>query len=183
MTVDGPAISADLKAYNEGGQALRRAFEASPYLTRLYTTLNASEMSVDPSFGYNQDLEDVARARSADLYLDCGGLPNHIITAEGLEVDLDEDDIRPLVARQEGATIRAADTIGAAVIYRPMSAGQPEIISDRRAELSELYRRAQPDDAHGCQQRSRGTQTPWGLIGLLSILFSRVLITRPRCTT
>jgi hypothetical protein len=176
ITIDGAAIAADLKAYNDGGQALIRAFTSSSYLTRLYTTLNASEMSVDPSFSFNADLEDVASAHQADLYLDCDGIASHIITADGLEVDLDGENIQPFVSRQDGVTVRAEDTIGAAVIYRPMSAGQPEVVTDRRVELSELYRRATPDESHGCQQGRQRSRWPLGFMMLLTL----TLITRAR---
>ena len=136
-------------------------------------------MSVDPSFNFNADLEDVASARQADLYLDCDGRASHIITEDGLEVDLDEEDVQPLVSRQDGVTVRAEDTIGAAVIYRPMSAGQPEVVTDRRPELSELYRRATPNEAHGCQQDQQRSSWPLGLLMLLTL----TLITRARRIT
>ena len=43
-----------------------------PYVTRLYTTLSAEEMTVDPIFAFNPDLPDQALERRAKLDVDCG---------------------------------------------------------------------------------------------------------------
>lgn len=42
------------------------------YLTRLYTTLSADEMTLDPSFEFNPDMPQQARERRATLDLTCG---------------------------------------------------------------------------------------------------------------
>ena len=42
-----------------------------PYLTRLYTTLSAEEMTVDPMFSFNPDLPDVSNIRTADARWEC----------------------------------------------------------------------------------------------------------------
>ncbi len=41
------------------------------YLTRLYTTLSADEMTLDPSFEFNPDMETQARVREATLDVNC----------------------------------------------------------------------------------------------------------------
>ncbi len=46
-------------------------FEGMPYLTRLYTTLSADEMTLDPEFVFNPDLEGQALAREATLRVSC----------------------------------------------------------------------------------------------------------------
>ena len=159
LEVDGAAVANVLTAYNLGGQSLTRLFNINSYLTRLYTTLSASEMSVDPSFQYNADLADVPNNRVADLYLNCDGSSDYIVTPDGLEVDLSGEE-QELIERQNGQTVRGTDTIGAAVILRPMSAGQPEVISDQRETLKEIYHVKRPDKGlFGCQQSS--TNVSW----------------------
>ncbi len=41
------------------------------YLTRLYTTLSADEMTVDPSFSFNPELPEVSNTRTADAHFEC----------------------------------------------------------------------------------------------------------------
>jgi len=42
-----------------------------PYLTRLYSTMSADEMTVDPAFNYNSDLADVSRTHVAMQFIEC----------------------------------------------------------------------------------------------------------------
>ncbi len=46
-------------------------FEGMPYITRLYTTMSADEMTVDPIFSFNPDIEDQALTRNATLTSRC----------------------------------------------------------------------------------------------------------------
>ena len=50
---------------------VQEVFAAKPYLTRLYTTLSADEMTLDPMFSYNPDLPAVSNVHAADAYWDC----------------------------------------------------------------------------------------------------------------
>ena len=50
---------------------VQEVFAAKPYLTRLYTTLSADEMTLDPMFSYNPDLPEVSNVHAADAYWDC----------------------------------------------------------------------------------------------------------------
>ena len=52
-------------------QRAGRCSQAKPYLTRLYTTLSADEMTLDPMFSYNPDLPEVSNVHAADAYWDC----------------------------------------------------------------------------------------------------------------
>jgi Uncharacterized protein conserved in bacteria (DUF2330) len=45
--------------------------DAHPELTRLYTTLSAEEMTLDPVFTFNADLEDVSNVHSAERVIEC----------------------------------------------------------------------------------------------------------------
>ena len=44
----------------------------APYLTRLYSTMNPDEMTVDPAFDYNFDLAQVSNIHIARQFLRCG---------------------------------------------------------------------------------------------------------------
>jgi MYXO-CTERM domain-containing protein len=52
-------------------EATAGLFADHPYLTRLYTTMSADEMSVDPIFEFNPDLEEVSSAHVADQLMGC----------------------------------------------------------------------------------------------------------------
>jgi hypothetical protein len=42
-----------------------------PYLTRMYSTMSADEMTMDPAFGYNSDLAAVSNIHKAKQYIEC----------------------------------------------------------------------------------------------------------------
>jgi hypothetical protein len=42
-----------------------------PYLTRMFSTMSADEMTMDPAFGYNSDLADVSNVHKAKQYIEC----------------------------------------------------------------------------------------------------------------
>jgi hypothetical protein len=44
---------------------------SQPYLTRMYSTMSAEEMTVDPAFNYNSDLADVSRTHVAQQFIEC----------------------------------------------------------------------------------------------------------------
>ena len=103
-------------------------FDEKPYLTRLYTTLSAHEMTVDPMFDYNPDLPKVDNIRSADARWDCGGDPETPLEKWELVVTLsDGREVRstPFV---DGGPMPFAEPAAFAV-EQLRSSGPPEIIT------------------------------------------------------
>ena len=49
-------------------------FDGDPYMTRLYTTLSPDEMTVDPIFAFNPDMEDQPIDRNATMNMSCSVL-------------------------------------------------------------------------------------------------------------
>lgn len=49
----------------------RALFEARPYVTRLYTTMSADEMTMDPVFDFNGDLGDHSNVHTAERTIEC----------------------------------------------------------------------------------------------------------------
>jgi MYXO-CTERM domain-containing protein len=45
--------------------------DSSEYITRLYTTMSAEEMTLDPSFDFNPDLDDVSNVHTAERIIEC----------------------------------------------------------------------------------------------------------------
>ena len=106
-------------------QNVRRLFEEKPYLTRLYTTLSADEMTLDPMFSYNPDLPEVENIRFAEARWDCADPENTpieewelvITLADGREIHTlpfgDGGGPRPLpIGEPAAAIIERLDTSG-----------------------------------------------------------------------
>jgi MYXO-CTERM domain-containing protein len=53
-------------------EATAALFEAHPYVTRLYTTMSADEMTVDPMFDFNAELPDLSNQHTAEQVIECG---------------------------------------------------------------------------------------------------------------
>ncbi len=50
---------------------MQEMFDEAAYATRLYTTMSATDMTIDPSFGFNEDLPDVDNVHTATRYIEC----------------------------------------------------------------------------------------------------------------
>jgi MYXO-CTERM domain-containing protein len=50
---------------------VQKLIDAHPQVTRLYSTLSAAEMTVDPLFSFNADLEPVSNIHTADRVIEC----------------------------------------------------------------------------------------------------------------
>jgi hypothetical protein len=50
---------------------VQELLDSQPYVTRLYSTLSAAEMTVDPLFSFNSDLEDLSNVHNAERVIEC----------------------------------------------------------------------------------------------------------------
>jgi MYXO-CTERM domain-containing protein len=70
--VIGPGFWAALeKDVVEPARVVQELLDARPQVTRLYSTLSAAEMTVDPLFTYNPDLEPVSNIHQAERIVEC----------------------------------------------------------------------------------------------------------------
>ncbi len=67
-------------------RAMRDLFEGHAYTTRLYTTMSADEMTLDPMFEFNPDLEDVSNLHTATQYVSCRNDGYRIVLEDGREI-------------------------------------------------------------------------------------------------
>ena len=193
IVVDGAALVAAIEAeilpVYEG---LNELFSAHPKLTRLFTTMNAEEMTVDPLFDWNVDLPDVSNRRVAEIYVTCEPAdPNaedvgfgerneiyRITTPGGIEYMADT---RTEIVRQDGVTVRGMDAVGAAVIEQQMAAGQSEPEVDNRPMIEAMNPppgadgdNGDDDDEVGCGcDVSDAPLSPVMLLGVLGLLALR----------
>jgi hypothetical protein len=128
--VDGAAVAERLREeVNPAYESLGAIFGRLPYITRLYTTLSADEMDLDPIFSVNPDMEDVSNIHVAEADVSCddnGEITVEVITLEDGRT-YNAADATP-TQRQEGETVRGEDLPAAAVIEQTFEAGQPEVM-------------------------------------------------------
>ena len=109
----------------------QQLFTEHDYLTRLFTTLSADEMTLDPVFGFNPDLDEVDNVRRARARFEC---------PDSDADDPDLEDIVLVVTLADGREIRSNPFTdpgnprpftqpAAAVIERMDVSGQPENIA------------------------------------------------------
>jgi hypothetical protein len=140
FTFDASAFADDLDAVIiEPLRVAQNLMGDYPYLTRLFTTLSADEMTVDPMFDFNPDLPDVSNTRTADARLECpDGDPNEINFEEIVLVVTLKDgrEIRsqpyknrppgPTLFRSAAAVVEQMDTSGDPVQVRGLSLVSPD---------------------------------------------------------
>jgi hypothetical protein len=69
---DPAAFLASLEAQViEPVRLVQRLIDSYPQITRLYTTLSAEEMTVDPLFTFNPDLDTVSNVHTAERVIEC----------------------------------------------------------------------------------------------------------------
>ena len=158
IQLDGAALAMRLEALNTIRDDLSALFEKYPYVTRLYSTMSPAEMTLDPTFGFNQDLQPIDNIRQAVMRIRCqNGEPDPdaatIETPSGLTIQLEEGAVPTVVMRQNGETMRGTDVMAAAVIVQHLEAGQPDVIEDRTPTLQAQAPKgnlAGNDDSGGC---------------------------------
>ncbi|MFN3198272.1 MAG: DUF2330 domain-containing protein [Bradymonadia bacterium] len=174
--IDGMAMAAQLREeVNPAREHLVELAQHHPYLTRLYTTLSPEEMNRDPLFAFNSDLPAVPNIRTATQVIDCRDdnfQAQSITTPSGYVIALEDGAQPETVVRQDGETIRGADSTGAAVVSSFFESGPPMIITDNREEISQDYSGGAGEDGGcDCNATSNNATAPWllGLVGLLGL--------------
>jgi MYXO-CTERM domain-containing protein len=148
QAVDGPALADRAEAEVNAPRVLLGALlGANPYLTRLYTTMSADEMNLDPVFDFNGDLDPVPQVRTATRFVQCDENagptgPDIIGLGNGVRFALDEGQVPDAIQRDRGETVRGDDVPAAAVIEQMSVAGQPMVIEDRGEMIRERYQDA-----------------------------------------
>ena len=155
---------------------LSEMFEGNRYLTRLYSTMSAAEMDLDPEFEFNPDLGAVPSRRTAVQRVSCineqpdfGGAI--IETPSGIRFRL-VDGLNPhIIRRQGGETTRGMDVPGAQIIERTFAIGQSEIEQDRTDDINAAGDVDGTGDAAGCACDAVDGSAPGALALLLALLF------------
>lgn len=67
-------------------QVIDELLAARPFVTRLYSTLSAAEMTVDPLFTYNADLEPISNLHTAERIIECA--PGYYVNTAPWRIEL-----------------------------------------------------------------------------------------------
>ena len=131
LAFDANAFADDLqRIVVEPLTQVQEVFAAKPYLTRLYTTLSADEMTLDPMFSYNPDLPEVSNVHAADAYWDCADPETTPLEEWDLVVTLaDGREFRTLPFTAFGDPRRVPVGVpAAAVVEQLTTSGPPQVI-------------------------------------------------------
>jgi uncharacterized protein (TIGR03382 family) len=114
----------------------QKLLDARPYMTRVYTTMSAEEMTMDPVFAFNRELADVSNVHRADRVVHCeGGLdpnadgtPWTVMLPQGDVVEGDQIGVWPVDIESQPAALK---------ILQFTTQGQGEIIDDRSEMIAD----------------------------------------------
>ncbi|MEE2755523.1 MAG: DUF2330 domain-containing protein [Myxococcota bacterium] len=173
--INAGEIAIDLDGYrqairdeiNPRRSAINALFARNPYLTRLYSTMSADEMTVDPAFGFNADLEDVDNLRTPTQYIRCeeGGFGDQATVIRGPS-GVTFTSNQSLIRRMDGETVRGMDVPGARLIEQYRPAGQPTLLEDKREQIAEVAIPGQGTGGTGGAAGAGGAGGGAGFVGL-----------------
>ncbi len=163
---------------------------SSPYVTRLYTTLSAPEMDLDPLFDFNADLEDVDNVHGAERVIECDPLitfdeaPSRVELEDGRVVRLPPG-ARTWPWNPDGDGAPPAN----AIVSQLSTSGPGTLVTDNSAAIDQALRQhnatvptvdsAGLTTAGGCSV----TSNPTGLLTWLGIALLGLLLWRQRAGT
>jgi hypothetical protein len=115
---------------------LDELIEELPYMTRLYTTMSASEMTKDPAFDFNADLEPVSNLHTADAYVYCDDSYS-VTLSNGTKVFGSSQGVWPYAAPDPSAA--EPELPANARVLSFSTSGQPKLVSNNTASISSAH--------------------------------------------
>jgi MYXO-CTERM domain-containing protein len=159
--------------------AAQRLIDRSPHVTRLFTTMDASEMTVDPQFVFNSDLEqDVGFLHTATNEIHCGLFED----VEGAERVLELSDGRQIrlpssawLEQHEMTELEYMDelTSPAAIVIEDLGeSGTGTILADYRelaAEEAAAFNRGTPGGCSCATSNAGALGAAWLLLAGIAV--------------
>jgi len=184
---DGAAFAADLNTFLVEPLAIAdEMLKAHAKISKLTSSISPNEMTVDPSFVFNPDMDDVSNVYEAQLVTDCADGEDYDEAPRRLELPDGRVILLPSLEWMEAHDltdfefIQELTTVNAAVIERTGASGQPEALTDYTNSLN-AQTNAFNDrvrmlwlDGNGCGGCNTTSPTP-GLawFGLITLAFLR----------
>lgn len=138
-------------------QPVRRVQElldAHEYVTRLYTTMSAGDMTLDPSFTFNADLEDVSNIHTAQRIIECD--PSVYQFEAPWRIELPQGGVVRGVGQNLTWPTELDDQPANIAVVQLSGSGQGMVVTDNEAAVS---------DALSAFNDSMGTSTATGGTG------------------
>jgi len=157
--------------------ATQELLASRPYVTRLYTTLSAPEMDLDPLFDFNPDLPNVSNVHTARQVIECHRsvyrweAPSRFELEDGRVVRLDPGASWPFLLGDEGAPPANA------LVLALTTSGPGTVVQDNSEAIDQaLQKHNATVGSPGC---GCGVVTPrshmatWGCLALFALLRRR----------
>jgi uncharacterized protein (TIGR03382 family) len=106
-----------------------------PTLTRLYTTMSADEMTVDPVFDDNPELEDVDNQHTATQFIECN--PEVVRSEAPWRIELPQGDVVRGAGSSRVWPVAMDEQPANSRILQLVTSGQGEVVEDNRAMITE----------------------------------------------
>ncbi len=113
------------------GQHAVGLLDDNPYLTRMYTTISPGEMTVDPMFHQNRELEDVTNAQVATRRILCDGNSVYILP-DGRQVYLRAGDPWPDFDNEPAWAMPSDEEV-----QEVMASGAPILLADNGVAIDD----------------------------------------------
>ncbi|MEL6181053.1 MAG: DUF2330 domain-containing protein, partial [Myxococcota bacterium] len=162
-------------------EEVQQLFRARSYVTRLYTTMSAAEMTVDPIFQFNPELSDLSNIHQATQVIECS--PFVDISNAPWRIELPQGD----VVRGRGGSwpIDSASMPANRQVLQDNTSGQPEVVEDNTALIRQAIEdnnaQFQSEEGCACTTLSARTTAPTGPLTLSVLaLMGMVAIGRQR---
>jgi hypothetical protein len=144
-----------------------------PYITRLYTTLSAPEMDLDPLFDFNPDLDDATNVHNATRVFECNPTiplseaPSRIELEDGRVVRLAPGSPWPFTPGAENAPpanaiVAQLSTVGSGTVVTDNSDAIDAALTQHNAQVPTLEDMGLTTSG-GCAITPNQTDLPWWL--------------------
>lgn len=140
------------------------ALARNPYLTRLTSTISPSEMTVDPVFGFNPDLGDVAAYHQATVRFDCRTAQARVELEGGYALPIAADELT-FEGYPTGAWVARHLLHEALVVEQLGESGPGEVLADYRGDLVPPPLPASAGSGCGCAG-APGASVPLALVAI-----------------
>ncbi len=161
------------------------------FMTRMTSSLDAAEMTVDPTFTANPELGSVDNVRVATLWYLCGakaytrdGAPRLLELPDGTEIRVPSENWFDQHDVADDDFWSTLDDIGSLRIERTRSTGAPEVLTDNADRIqalidahNALYGPTPPGACTGCS--AAGSGSAGGLAWLAALIGVRRRSPRP----
>jgi MYXO-CTERM domain-containing protein len=137
--------------------ATQALLDGTAYMTRLYTTMSADEMTLDPAFDFNKDLGDVSNIHTATIKTGCGNVGPWTMdlppvgTVSGMTVGT-----WPIAIEAQPAALK---------ILQMATAGDGKVVEDRTDMITKLLKTATSGGTGGSGGGTGGSKSASGTGG------------------